>query len=105
MPQWFIDTRRKDKRSFYCPNGHSLSYAEGEADTLRKQLEAEKQRVEMFRLENQAKERKLSTLKGQLTKTKNRITKGVCPCCNRSFVQLGRHMQTKHPDYAKHDAG
>lgn len=23
---------------------------------------------------------------------------GVCPCCNRTFSQLSRHMQSKHPD-------
>lgn len=100
MPEWFIDARRKDKRSFYCPNGHSLSYTEGEADKLRKQLDAEKQRAEMFRRENQEKEKSIRALKGQITKTRNRIAKGVCPCCNRSFINLHRHMATKHPDYA-----
>jgi hypothetical protein len=101
MPEWFIDARRKDKRAYYCPNGHCLSYAEGEADKLRKQLEAERARIEMFRRENQEKERTITSLKGQITKTRNRISKGICPCCNRSFVQLGRHMKTKHPDYTQ----
>lgn len=100
MPQWFIDTRRKDKRLFYCPNGHNLSYNEGEADKLRKQLDTERQRVEMFRRENQEKENSIRALKGQITKSRNRIAKGICPCCNRSFINLHRHMSTKHPDYA-----
>lgn len=39
--------------------------------------------------------------RGVVTKTKNRIGKGVCPCCNRTFVELARHIATKHPDYAK----
>jgi hypothetical protein len=30
-----------------------------------------------------------------------RIGNGVCPCCNRSFTNLRRHMTTKHPEYPK----
>jgi ssDNA-binding Zn-finger/Zn-ribbon topoisomerase 1 len=40
-------------------------------------------------------------LKGQLTKERRRVGNGVCPCCNRSFVNLRRHMTAKHPDHAK----
>lgn len=31
----------------------------------------------------------------------DRVGKGVCPCCKRSFTNLRRHMTTKHPDVAK----
>jgi hypothetical protein len=24
----------------------------------------------------------------------------VCPCCNRTFQALARHMNSKHPTYA-----
>lgn len=24
---------------------------------------------------------------------------GVCPCCNRSFTNVRRHMTSQHPDY------
>lgn len=37
------------------------------------------------------------------TRTKNRIAKGVCPCCSRTFLDLQRHMQTKHPDFTKQE--
>jgi hypothetical protein len=37
--------------------------------------------------------------KGHLTRTKKRAASGVCPCCRRSFKQLRRHMQNKHPVY------
>ena len=29
-----------------------------------------------------------------------RVGHGVCPCCNRTFGDLYRHMSTKHPGYA-----
>jgi hypothetical protein len=36
--------------------------------------------------------------KGVVVKTKKRLANGVCPYCNRSgFVQLGRHVNSKHP--------
>lgn len=28
-----------------------------------------------------------------------RIKAGVCPCCHRTFRQLIRHMECKHPEY------
>jgi hypothetical protein len=27
------------------------------------------------------------------------VANGVCPCCNRTFQNLARHMAGKHPDY------
>ena len=41
--------------------------------------------------------------RGANTKLKNRIAKGVCPCCSRSFQNLHRHMTNQHPDWAKSD--
>lgn len=51
--------------------------------------------------ERNAAQRALRATKGRLTKTKKRIANGVCPCCNRHFVNLERHMTGKHPDYTK----
>lgn len=33
------------------------------------------------------------------TRIKNRVKNGVCPCCNRTFENLARHMQAKHSDF------
>lgn len=41
----------------------------------------------------------LRSQKGATTKAKRRHAAGLCPCCNRTFQQLTRHMATKHPDY------
>jgi hypothetical protein len=30
---------------------------------------------------------------------RKRIQSGVCPCCNRTFENLGRHMKSKHPAF------
>lgn len=107
VPNYFKTSRLRDKESFYCPNGHSQAYVESEADRLRKQLEQERNRVEFHKRETEQAKRELHGANTQLSKTWNtlartkaRVSKGVCPCCNRTFINVQRHMATKHPDYA-----
>ena len=91
---------RKHGDDFYCPNGHTLTYGEGEADKLRRERDRLKQRLAQKDDTIQHLEGSIAAHKGQITKLKNRASKGVCPCCNRTFQNLARHMKTKHPDYA-----
>jgi hypothetical protein len=90
-------------RRFYCPNGHSQSYTESTKAQLRKAKDAlarEQARNDQLRAERDASDRRASAAKGQVTKIRNRVARGVCPCCNRTFADLAAHMATKHPDYA-----
>ena len=108
----FVNKRREDKRAFYCPNGHELVFMESETDRLRRQVaqltsrcnqvskEADRQREAKER-----KQRQLSATRGQITKIKNRIGRGVCPCCNRTFQNLAQHMHQEHPGFAGSQAG
>lgn len=87
---------------FYCPNGHKQWYTgKSEAEKLRAQLANEKDRTEYWREEHGRERRSHSATKGQLTKARNRIGKGVCPCCNRSFPALAEHMRTEHPEFSE----
>ena len=102
----FETRRRTDKKSFYCPNGHSLSWSENEADVLRRERDRLAQRIaerdDDVRREREAREaakRSVSAIRGQMTKLKKRTANGICPCCTRSFVNLRRHIETKHPDF------
>ena len=92
---------------FYCPNGHQQHFTKTEADRLREQLAAAERARDNARSyaksvqdQNDAERRAHAATKGQLTKTRKRVANGVCPCCNRPFVNLGRHMAGQHPDYA-----
>jgi hypothetical protein len=49
--------------------------------------------------ETEAERRSKAAYKGQLTKVRRKVANGSCPCCNRHFENLQRHMQTKHPEY------
>lgn len=116
VPAWWEAERRRLHDDFYCPNGHSLKFT-GTTDEQRRieKLEAEKRRLQLvadrvlddYRIEREARkstQRKLSATKGVLTRTKNRVARGVCPCCNRTFANLARHMAGQHPEYAEGDS-
>lgn len=110
----YEERRRDDGAKFYCPNGHVNQWYESEADRAKKRAAELEKRLarteedrsryqEWLRTEREAHkatERSLSATKGVVTRTKRRIGKGVCPCCNRHFTNVERHMTTQHPGYA-----
>lgn len=106
------ETLRRNQCGFFCRWGHEQYFAPGKTDVQKAQEERDaaiRQRdsaiQQQARLsdERDAAERKASAAKGQVTKLRNRAAAGVCPCCNRSFVQLARHMTSKHPNFSGED--
>ena len=93
---------------FYCPAGHRQWYTgETEEAKLEKKLSEAQEEVNLERNWRKAAESRTETvkkqrnaLKGHLKRTKQRIAGGVCPCCNRTFVNLGKHMHGQHPGYS-----
>lgn len=106
---------RRSGQTFYCIWGHPQVYTKGptEADELRRERDRLKQQA--ARLEDEkriawntanaqadraaAAERRASAARGQVTKLKKRAAAGVCPCCNRQFTDLQRHMASKHAGF------
>lgn len=98
--------RRDDHKGFYCINGHCRAWqGKTEAEKLRERLTAKERELAAEVLARMNRDKTIVALKGQVTRTKNRVAAGMCPCCNRSFVALGRHMATKHPDWKTQDIG
>lgn len=95
----------------YCPLGHQyVAAGESEVARLKRELEqaknrtlAEQQRHDQTRAELRETERRRQAQKGVTTRIKNRVQKGVCPCCNRTFTNLARHMAGQHPDFSVKD--
>jgi hypothetical protein len=104
MPEDMLQARREGGGSFWCPNGHSLSYAKPEVQRLREQLDASRRNADFWRDQEKRERQSHAATKGILTKTKKRVGNGVCPCCKRHFVNLERHMQGQHPGYATEEA-
>lgn len=106
---------KRSSQTWYCPHGHKRHYPQGksEAEKLREQLEEERrqrQRVEQSVAywkddANEARERaekerrRANGYKGHAARITKRAKAGVCPCCNRSFENLRRHMASQHPTF------
>ena len=109
MTESFYDRKKKDHEGFYCPEGHGQNFTGKTTEQkLKEQLQREK--LERQGAEDRAEKswqraekaiREKRAFKGHLTRTKNRIAAGLCPCCKRNFENLGNHMKSQHPDYAE----
>lgn len=99
MPQGFRSEKLRNGGSFYCPNGHGQHYTETTVRKLERQLASEQSRHDQTKANLRDTKGSLVAEKGHRTRLKKRIKNGICPCCNRSFTNLKRHMNTKHPEY------
>lgn len=106
VPESYIDERRKDGKIFYCPNGHSQQFAETVEQRLRKELANTKSSLAIRQQERDRAvadanhfKKSRDGYKGQLTKVKNEIAKGACPCCGKVFNNLREHIAHKHPEF------
>ncbi len=90
----------QEVRGIYCPLGHSyVPSGRGEAERLRRQLEIERDRRARETSRADQAEASAAAHKGHATRLRKRAKAGICPCCNRTFKQLARHMKTQHPDF------
>lgn len=107
FPERWCACAHNEKKGWKCPNGHGqIFHGETEADKMRRERDRLAQRVaerddEVRRQRElrEAAERRTAAARGQVTKIKNRVGHGVCPCCNRTFENLHRHMTTQHPTF------
>jgi hypothetical protein len=97
--------KRERGQGFHCPNGHGLAYKKTEVDKLKEQLAAKEDELAFERMRVEQRDRANAALRGQITRVKNCVQHGVCPCCKRTFQQLARHMAAKHPDWKAQEIG
>lgn len=107
----FEQRRRDDHESFYCPNGHSNVYR-GENETEKAKREAQRAKERAARLAAELEQKKsalhgqkirASRFKNDRDRERRRVANGTCPCCNRHFKDLHRHMTSQHPDHGVPD--
>jgi hypothetical protein len=105
IPEDLYRVAHSDGKNVYCPLGHSFVW--GETTTEKKLAKAE-QDLRRTRAQVAATQELLEhethshrATRGHMTRIKKRVAAGVCPCCNRSFKDLARHMEGQHPDYVK----
>lgn len=110
MSSQFLDTRTYDGKGWTCPYCKAPTiYGTSEKDELKKQLARQKESTTYQRREKEkylqqrnTLERSRNGMKGVLVREQKklaRVRRGVCPCCNRHFKNVQRHMDSQHPNY------
>ena len=100
---------KSKEQTLFCPKGCRLGLGEPhwkvDMDHLRQSEKYYRTRSIENRERAEKTERQLIATRGVVTRIKNRVSKGVCPCCNRTFANLTRHMGTQHPDFSDDATG
>jgi len=105
-PEAWQNQRRRDHKTFYCPNGHGQHYpAESDVEKLQRQLRAAQARATHAEDQRRAAERSLTAQKAATTRARRRAAHGVCPCCSRTFANVARHMTSQHPEFVAEHGG
>lgn len=95
----------ENPRGIYCPLGHShVPAGKSECDQLKERLARQIARHDQTQSRLRDTQASLSATRGVVTRFKNRVGHGVCPCCQRNFKNLRRHIETKHPAFAVSDS-
>lgn len=103
IPTSFEQHARSDRRTFYCPSGHTQWFA-GKTDAkrieeLKAQIATKNDLLESTQRENEKQWRLRRAAEGKTRAIKRRVAHGVCPCCTRTFQNLAAHMKNKHPGF------
>lgn len=99
VPPHFYTERQQTGKNWYCPNGHSRVFRESEADKMRRERDIARQQLARAEQEKNEAEAKQRLAERKLAKIKRRASVGSCPCYQRTFSNMARHMKTKHPEF------
>lgn len=96
MSRDFYDETRAKGIGWTCPRGHNRIWLE---KTTEQKLTDAQARETALKDQLAAAVREADRVRQDLLRDRQRFANGVCPCCNRSFENVRRHISTKHPDY------
>lgn len=97
VPDAWLQNRKRDHESFWCPNGDCRHFP-GESDIEKAKREAREAqaRVNQEQHLRLVAEKQRDDAYRKRDRLERRVARGVCVCCNRTFGNLARHMKTKH---------
>lgn len=108
----YIEQKRNLGGGWHCPYCQvGWGYFDGgKLARLEKQLVAKDAALDQARADasyqreiREHAERRVSALRGVVTRTKRSVGSGACPCCGKRFKDLADHMAEKHPKYAEEE--
>lgn len=102
LPSIIHDTYYREGGFWHCPNGHQRGYRKGQDEIEKENTRRERDRLKQdaARLQDElaATRKRAEEAESKVLKTKRRANAGVCQCCNRTFLNVQRHMKSKHPN-------
>lgn len=99
VPEGWRKEREQTHTPFSCPNGCRRVYlAKSQLDLAREETRMVQAKLNEAQHARLVKEREYDKLVRQHGQLERRVSNGTCPCCSRSFPNLAKHMQSKHPD-------
>ena len=100
IPEVVYECCKREGGFWHCPNGHSRGWAKGTDEIERENIRRERDKLKQdaARLECEVVEQRAraETAEKKVVQIKSRASAGVCPCCNWTFLNIQRHMKTKH---------
>jgi hypothetical protein len=100
VPEIVYEAHKREGGYHACPNGHMRGWRSGEEELERDAIRLERNRLKQdaARLEDElvAERRRADAAEKRILQVRRRAAAGVCPCCNRTFANVQRHMQSKH---------
>lgn len=98
LPKELLQAARNSGHTIYCPHGHTVVWKETEIDRVRRERDRLKQDTARLSDEIGAQRKRADDAEKKIVKQTRRANAGVCQCCNRTFLNVQRHMKSKHPN-------
>lgn len=102
IPKVIYDHCKGEGGYWYCPNGHQRGFRTGAEEAERQEIRRERDRLKQdaARLQDElaAQTQRANEAERRVIQVRKRAAAGVCPCCNRTFLNVQRHMKSKHPN-------
>ncbi len=102
VPEQVVREWKRTQRKWACPYCGMTRWFVGKTDE-QKRIEALQRRNERMQQEVIHERERAQRVSNQYSRMRKRIQNGVCPCCNRTFQNLARHMASEHPDTDRPD--
>lgn len=99
LPARLLEAAQNCNHTIFCPHGHSLTWKETETDRLRRERDRLKQHAAMLEGDILTQKTRADNAEAATRRLKKRMSAGTCPCCQRTFSNMSRHMKTKHPEF------
>jgi predicted nucleic acid binding AN1-type Zn finger protein len=104
VPEHWLKSRREDKESFWCPNGHSQAFVKSIADQLRQERDSLRQQMSRVIDEREEQRKRAVRAEHREKRLQKRTAAGTCPCCKRTFSNMAIHMKKQHPGFVAEQA-